>query len=102
MGTNYYTKTEVCPTCGRSDEAIHLGKSSFGWKFLFQYNNATYYSDIPSMKKWLRGKQIYDEYDKKISKKQFWDLVEAKRDGLTGDYHEWDIQGYRFVNHEFS
>ena len=28
IGTNYYTKINICPTCKRPKETIHLGKSS--------------------------------------------------------------------------
>ena len=42
MGTNYYTKINNCDKCGRYDK-IHLGKSSAGWQFYFQYNGGKYY-----------------------------------------------------------
>ena len=33
MGTNYYLHRDVCPHCGRSEERLHIGKSSAGWCF---------------------------------------------------------------------
>lgn len=33
MGTNYYLLKNVCPTCGRPEERLHIGKSSVGWAF---------------------------------------------------------------------
>lgn len=33
MGTNYYLQRDICPHCGRSDERLHIGKSSAGWCF---------------------------------------------------------------------
>jgi hypothetical protein len=33
MGTNYYLHENVCDHCGRSDEKMHIGKSSGGWCF---------------------------------------------------------------------
>jgi len=36
MGTNYYLESNVCPHCERSDEKIHIGKSSGGWCFMLQ------------------------------------------------------------------
>ena len=36
MGTNYYTEIEACECCGRRAEDLHIGKSSSGWRFLFQ------------------------------------------------------------------
>ena len=78
MGCNYYTKIKECKHCGRYEE-IHLGKSSYGWKFSFQYNEGEYYKNIEEMKEWLKDKQIYDECGEKISQKQFWDMVKAKQ-----------------------
>lgn len=33
MGTNYYLHKNVCQCCGRSEETLHIGKSSAGWHF---------------------------------------------------------------------
>ena len=33
MGTNYYLQKDKCQHCGRSDEPLHIGKSSYGWHF---------------------------------------------------------------------
>lgn len=33
MGTNYYLHGNVCKSCGRGDEPLHIGKSSCGWHF---------------------------------------------------------------------
>lgn len=33
MGTNYYYHHNPCKECGRSDDPIHIGKSSCGWCF---------------------------------------------------------------------
>ena len=33
MGTNYYLHEDVCHHCGRSDDLLHIGKSSGGWCF---------------------------------------------------------------------
>jgi len=35
MGTNYYLIYNECKCCNRHDK-VHLGKSSYGWKFTFQ------------------------------------------------------------------
>lgn len=35
MGTNYYARVNHCDKCGRVN-IVHIGKSSFGWKFLWQ------------------------------------------------------------------
>jgi hypothetical protein len=33
MGQNFYFHENICETCGRSDEPIHIGKDSAGWCF---------------------------------------------------------------------
>ncbi len=103
MGTNYYIKTKKCPTCGHKPEGLHIGKSSAGWKFLFQLYR-DFYSNIETLKKFLKGKQIENEYDEPISKKQFWKMVEYKQK-ITDPVSEQDIMkidGYSFYDREFS
>jgi hypothetical protein len=80
MGTNYYARTNECDKCGRYDE-VHIGKSSAGWEFTFQYNGARYYSDVPTMKVWLADKTIKNEYGEIVPHDVFWKQVEAKRGG---------------------
>jgi len=102
MSTNYYTKVNYCDKCGRGDE-IHLGKSSGGWKFNFQYNNGMFYKNVDEMKLWLRDKKIENEYGKEVSCKDFWEMVKAKQ--KIKDPEETDaiiIDGYKFFNREFS
>ena len=107
MGTNYYVKLDRCKHCGRSTE-VHLGKSSGGWEFSFQYNGGEYYKNIEEMKEWLEDKQIYNEYDEKISNNDFWQLVESKIGGLKhteecpDDENSFRIGRYEFSDFEFS
>ena len=79
MGTNYYTKTNKCETCGNKPEGIHLGKSSGGWQFSFQYNGGKFYKSVPEMKEWLKDKEIENEYGEIVTQKEFWDMVEDKQ-----------------------
>ncbi|MCP4355466.1 MAG: hypothetical protein GY793_07505 [Proteobacteria bacterium] len=102
MGTNYYTKINICKTCGREDN-IHLGRSSAGWQFSFQYNDGKYYKNIIEMREWLASKNIKNEYGDSITHKDFWDMVENKQENkhqeTTGHIL---IDGYKFFNTEFS
>ena len=52
MGCNYYWLNEEnkCDCCGGGVEEIHLGKSSTGWKFTFNYNNGKYYKSFEDLK----------------------------------------------------
>lgn len=104
MGTNYYVKLDVCKSCGRPIDTIHLGKSSAGWKFMFQCNN-NFYKDIKSLKEWLKSKVIENEYGEKISKKDFWNMVKIKQKEKAAGGTEHGliiIDGYDFYDREFS
>jgi hypothetical protein len=103
MGTNYYTKIDKCQTCGHKPEGVHLGKSSYGWKFMFQANGERYYSNVPEMKEWLKDKKIEDEYGEEISQDKFWEMVEEKQKCKTESECDCNIvNGYKFFNREFS
>lgn len=78
MGTNFYTRINECASCERFEE-IHLGKSSAGWQFSFQYNDGKYYKNMPQMKKWLKDKIIKNEYGEVISNEDFWKMVRTKQ-----------------------
>lgn len=64
---------------------VHIGKQSFGWKFLFNPNSFKYYE--PTMKSidiFLRGEDILleDEYGRKIDVGEFWNIVERSKDKI--------------------
>ncbi len=105
MGTNYYTRENECRHCDRYEE-IHLGKSSCGWEFSFQYNGGEYYHNIKEMKQWLKDKNIFNEYGSKVSYKEFWKMVKDKKGGLKhAEKHpgvtDFMIEGYSFTDCEF-
>lgn len=111
MGTNYYTKIKVCEHCKRY-ERIHLGKSSSGWRFTFQYNGGLYYKNATEMKAWLADKVIINEDRVLVAHSEFWGMVEEKQkeklnmaDYMTNKYPtnitDFLIEGYSFSNVEF-
>ncbi|NHW45951.1 hypothetical protein HAV21_03440 [Paenarthrobacter sp. MSM-2-10-13] len=103
MGTNYYARINTCPTCHRPEEEIHLGKSSYGWQFLFAYNDGDYYKDITELKGWLNGKQIFNEYDEPVTQDDFWKMIESKQVAVDPEQgHFMVIDGYKFMNGQFS
>lgn len=114
MGTNYYIKADSCEKCGRSDGDIHLGKSSAGWQFSFQYNGGQYYKNVKEMKAWTKDKVIYDEYDAPVQYEDFWKMVKAKQKKSNLNHAEYVkenhpshtdnfvIDGYSFSDCEFS
>lgn len=114
MGTNYYARQNECEKCGQYTE-LHIGKSSWGWLFLFQYNGGEHYKNIEEMKRWLKGKSIYDEYGEKETHKEFWEMVEAKQNdpknventrimGIErhGKDYGFCVGSYVFADQEFS
>jgi len=103
MGTNYYVDLEVCPTCKRPKETVHIGKSSYGWKFHFQ-GGTEYFNNVKELRKFLKGKEIYDEYGRKISYEKFWEMVEEKQKMEEPDdiYYRTDEDGYKFFDKDFS
>ena len=116
MGTNYYAVRNKASL----EEPIHIGKSSFGWLFLFHEQNNTW-RDIPvewhnyeQVNKWLykntvesKKYVILDEYGKKISYKKFIDLVETKQtdkrclSNPDNFKYNKNIGGYRFDDRDF-
>lgn len=116
MGTNYYAARNR-PT---TDGPIHIGKSSWGWLFLFQKQNEKYekppviWGTYQQVKDWLYKhtvlKQdfvILDEYDRIISFDEFFEMVDAKQDDPHNKenpdnfkYCE-NVDGYRFTDSEF-
>jgi hypothetical protein len=103
MGTNYYTKIKECKCCGRFEE-IHLGKSSYGWKFCFNLNGEKYYKNYEELKDFLKDKIIKNEYGEEVSFKEFINLIENKQSEKNSqtDYGATSINGYVFYDCEFS
>lgn len=102
MGTNYYGKKIPTETdkqaiallvlkgdfngaihALKSFEAIHIGKSSSGWRFLFNHNNWDYYKDWQSFCDWLLTVEIVDEYGESKSKDELIALIKEKELSAT-------------------
>ena len=108
MGTNYYA-VKVKPSL---DRAIHIGKSSAGWLFLF--HDCEHFHTYPQVKTWLHEnvtlKKEYvlmDEYDREVDVEDFIELVQKKQSDKNcrsnPDNFEYakNIDGYRFDDREF-
>ena len=106
MGTNYYAIINKCKACKRKDK-VHLGKSSYGWRFTFQYNRGKYYKNITEMKTWLKDKEIRDEYGERVSYTTFWKMVAVKQKEeyayslLHPSSTDFMIGKYSFSDNEF-
>lgn len=109
MGTNYYA-VKVKPSL---DRAIHIGKSSAGWLFLF--HDCEQFHTYPQVKTWLHEnvtlKKEYvlmNEYDEEVDVEDFIELVQKKqndkncRSNPENFEYARNIDGYRFEDREFS
>jgi len=78
MGTNYYARINICEHCKRYNE-IHIGKSSFGWKFGIEMHEG-YYENFESFINFIKRKdvKIFDEYGKEISSKDLLIKIASK------------------------
>jgi hypothetical protein len=129
MGTNYFLHTNICPHCKRSENQVHIGKSSMGWPFLFRgYPEKDCWPDgiphpITGALEWEelmrvaieKGGAIIDEYGTHHTFDEFWQMVRRKQEDTRGEA-EWlrgrhsanstsdwrDVHGYRFSGSDFS
>jgi len=108
MGTNYYLHdSHSCECCGHVTKPnTHIGKSSFGWKFLFQGEK------FKTAKEWaehLVGKSIFTEDGTVINDHDFWALVSKNQKPTSKSHNKefrqinsWiDADGFEFYNGEF-
>ena len=97
MGCNYYAipkmtderKLLIIQCVVRNDyeaakkympDKVHIGKSSIGWRFLFNLNDKAYYNSAEySIQQFLKTCDIYDEYDEYIDYDEFWEMVYTKQ-----------------------
>ena len=92
-------------------EPLHIGKSSAGWKFLFQevnkHNSFDWDLEIHTFEQWKEFLEnnneiiILNEYDEEVSVKDFLDLVEEKQKEKHDEYSK-NVNGYRFTDRDFS
>ena len=111
MGTNYYTVPKK-PTLYPHN--LHIGKSSGGWKFLFQgyqdYELEPFrhvnINSVEDWKKYLKENDvcIFNEYNEEIFYDEFFDMVEEKQSNNNPDNFSdcANINGYRFSYRDFS
>ena len=125
MGTNYYLKPlisademEVLKKFNAKVEGLHIGKSSYGWSFSFhavdKYEVEIFTELLPlsepltdnidsedDWRVWIDYKcQIYDECEREIDPKEFWDMVDSKRDGMN--HHDYMLNESKFGNFDNS
>lgn len=111
MGTNYYF-VRIEPTVY---EPVHIGKSSYGWKFLFHaygYWETPYNVELRSFDQWKqflidytadKSMVIMDEYNQVVDVDTFLSIVEFhQRSHNPNDFkYAHNIHGYRFTEGDF-
>jgi len=116
MGTNYYA-VKNRPSVHRG---LHIGKSSCGWKFLFQRQNDSWsdpevhWNSFEEVRDWLylhvvekKDYVILSEYDELVSFNDFMSLVDLHQedeDCKSNPENFWycdDVNGYRFTDKDF-
>ena len=125
MGTNYYTST-YCDACKRQDRDYHIGKSSYGWSFLFRGYRPEGLVSWDAWKEFLKDKTILNEYGEQIDYEWFVHFMEGEKSPKYvrenghrnlqhnqmgkidscpwfNPEHDWnDEKGYAFMSVEFS
>lgn len=91
---------------------IHLGKKSFGWKFLGQWNGGKYYQTREQFEVFVQTLQIKNEYGNDITFEEFKDLLDIQgrshyeevQSGEINIGHRfcYQIDGLDFADYEFS
>ena len=96
MGTNFYVVFNECSHCGRYDNELHIGKSSFGWCFHFQGYKHLGLVSWQDWKEYLKDKVIKDEYGDTMDYSYFVNLIETYK---SPNYvHE---NGHKNLQHNF-
>ena len=104
MGTSYYAVRKK-PTL--YNRVVHIGKSSLGWKFLFQ--DCDEFHTYNQFKKWLDREVpneyvLFNEYNEEISKEDLLNLIKEKQKENNSEDFEYgvkNIDGYRFSDRNF-
>lgn len=93
MGTNYYLERDVCPHCGRSDERLHIGKSSAGWCFSLHVDPDEGVNNLDDWKAlWSApNARIVDEYGREKSPDEMLETITERawphREGRNDKYY---------------
>lgn len=99
MGTNYYLKRNCCPTCGRGDEPLHIGKSSGGWCFSLHVHPEDGINDLCDWEKEMyeSGGVIENEYGETISVVRMLEII-TERSSDRDWNRDWVYIGYNSEN----
>lgn len=102
MGTNYYVKSEVCEYCNRSDEDLHIGKSSAGWCFSLRVYPDMNIHNLDDWKQYLNSidNVVEDEYGDIVSfDKLMSTITERSWKGSPDNLLRHDIDDRHCIGH---
>jgi hypothetical protein len=68
---------------------IHLGKRSYGWKFLWNWNDSKYYKTKEELFGFIRSGRVVDEYGRQMDQEEFIQMALE-----WGQEDGWDIETY--------
>ena len=86
MGTNYYLHKNTCEHCGRSDERIHIGKSSGGWCFSLCVHPDEHINDLPDWAEAWQDGIIKDEYDRPVTPEEMVAVITDRKGRPWDEY----------------
>lgn len=95
MGTNYYLRRDFCPCCGAPRQELHIGKCSYGWRFM-----AHVYKDgmtFDEYKNFLNTGTLYNEYGDQVAYNDLMDIILStshKQLNSGRDAKSWDECDY--------
>ena len=100
--TLYELKNSIHEITDYKKDRIHIGKSSYGCQFLFNLNIESYVPTISrdNIDKWLTTGIIFDEYDNKVDRKDFWKIVDSKKDLLDSEAYNKTQSKSLFIKDE--
>ena len=102
MGTNYFIRKDICPTCNRSKEKVHIGKKSSGWRFLFRTSIEHFTPEKMLEYVELNKHSIYAEYNRKISYDEFMKIIKPKESDTRHSSPYMNSVQYDYTSLEFS
>lgn len=99
MGTNYYLKTNSCAHCGRSDEPLHIGKSSGGWCFSLRIYPDDGINTLGDWRTKLASGGIVDEYGNAIELADMIATITERSHPKNWTEKRWASAGYSSEEH---
>ena len=85
MGMNYYWNYNICDKCGRAEETLHIGKSSYGWCFslhIYPERGINTLADWEEKFKVVNS-NIIDEEDRVISVPEMLSIIKDRRGNIN-------------------